>query len=839
MIRGSVAPTLQDIRGCVSTTTVPVARVLGALTAAGCEPRQRGDQWEARCPAHEDRSPSLGLSEGSDGRALLTCRAGCATSDVVAALRLTMADLFPASDREHRPRITGVYGYTDAAGKLLYETIRYTPKDFRQRRPDGHGGWTWELRGVERVPYRLPELVAAVAAGRIIHVVEGEKDADALRRLGLVATSSPLGAGKWPAAWGQRFFLGAKVVVLPDNDEPGRSHAEDVARSLHGHAAEVRVIELPSLPDKGDVSDWIVAGGNIEQLRELVRTAPAWTPPTRVVQTDSPPGSAPDWSEPVPLPGDGPRPPFPVDALPPVVRDMVRAVAESIAVPVDLAAVVALGVVATAVVGAVEVELRPDWREPACLYLAGIAAPGERKTPLVKALCAPLHDIERERRLAAEPALRAAQARVKTLRAEEAKAVRAEDAERVRVIAEERAAIGDPTLPRLLVKDATPEALVDVLAANRGRLGCITDEGGEVFALASRYAASSKPNLGIYLAGWDAGPYVLDRVGRGHKYIACTTVVFCLLCQPKVANDVLRDGFMTGRGLAQRFLWSWPESEVGSRPIDGPSVPVEVRHGWAELLRALAEMANLAEVPHVVTVSDRARCIFDEWRASHELRLGPSDDLASIAEWGSKLPGQVARLALVLHVAEAGTLVGAISGATMAAAIDLGGYFCAHALHTFGVAGTDDKVRDAAAVLRWARHRGADEVTVREVSQSKRWQPDRVRAAFEVLEAYGWTRQVIGPRGPGRPSERFALYPERLLKTHQYSAWGGVLTDCDHTSRRVDDALPSASGDETAVFTPDGGTDLMLEAFPGALLLCPRCDEPAAECACREEEVTT
>lgn len=158
---------------------------------------------------------------------------------------------------ERGGEILTTYSYTDAEGELVYEVVRKAnPKGFFQRRPDGRGGWINNLKGVEPVLYRLREVVAAVRDGQRVYIVEGEKDADNLARLGLAATTNAGGAGKWRKSY-SKTLCGARVAILPDNDKPGRQHAEKVAASLHGVAVEVRVFQLPDLPPGGDVSDWI------------------------------------------------------------------------------------------------------------------------------------------------------------------------------------------------------------------------------------------------------------------------------------------------------------------------------------------------------------------------------------------------------------------------------------------------------------------------------------------------------------------------------------------------------------------------------------------------------
>lgn len=179
--------------------------------------------------------------------------------------------------------IVATYDYCDEAGCLRYQVVRFEPKDFRQRRPDGKGGWIWDLRGVERLLYRLPELVTADSA-QPVYLVEGEKDTDALRELGLTATCNPMGAGKWQ----DRFagpLRGRHIIIIPDHDEPGREHAQTVAASVGPVAASVKVLELPGLPPGGDVSDWLAAGGTVEELKRLANAAPLWreTVPATVV----------------------------------------------------------------------------------------------------------------------------------------------------------------------------------------------------------------------------------------------------------------------------------------------------------------------------------------------------------------------------------------------------------------------------------------------------------------------------------------------------------------------------------------------------------------------------
>ncbi len=243
----------------------------------GCRCMRPGASGLTHCPAHDDARPSLSVTDRG-GRLLVRCGAGCAQEAVIGALQAR--GLWPEGRTAMEDRIVATYDYTDERGRVLFQVVRLEPKDFRQRRPDGAGGWTWNLDGVRRVPYRLPGVLAAVARGETVYIVEGEKDADALAALGLMATTNPGGVGKWRPEYNE-YFRGANVVILPDNDPPGRQHVEEVARTLHGAAAEVKVLHLPGLPPKGDVSDWLAAGGTREDLERLVAACPPWTPESR------------------------------------------------------------------------------------------------------------------------------------------------------------------------------------------------------------------------------------------------------------------------------------------------------------------------------------------------------------------------------------------------------------------------------------------------------------------------------------------------------------------------------------------------------------------------------
>jgi 5S rRNA maturation endonuclease (ribonuclease M5) len=260
-----------------------VARVLG-----GTKAKKTTNGYDVPCPCHDDRTASLSIAIGDNGEPVVHCHAGCA--NVWEVVRPKIAHLLPAKANGQTGgprRIVASYDYLDSAGELVFQVVRYSPKDFRQRRPDGSGGWIWNLDKVRPLVFHLPEITEAIALGKTIVIVEGEKDVLNLAKLGIVATCNAMGAANLKAKtpkWKREhalYLAGADVVILPDNDEAGRRHAKAVASSLKNIARRIRVLELPDLPPKGDVTDWLAAGHTAEELWELAEAAPEWAPEDR------------------------------------------------------------------------------------------------------------------------------------------------------------------------------------------------------------------------------------------------------------------------------------------------------------------------------------------------------------------------------------------------------------------------------------------------------------------------------------------------------------------------------------------------------------------------------
>jgi len=256
-----------------------------ARAALGPPGKKAGAELLWRCPQHDDHNPSLSVNLskdvwlcgpcGKDGNAweLAAFLASAEPSDkptVTAWLR--ERGLLGDRNGGAESKIARSYDYTDEAGKVLFQVVRYEPKAFRQRRPDGNGAWVWNLHGVKPVLYRLPEVLKA----KSVLVVEGEKDVESARKLGAVATCNAGGASKWRPEYSE-FLRGRRVCVICDADAPGLAHGHDVARSLVGVTASVKLIE--TLPGDGvkDLTDYFHSGGTRESLLNLIREAPELT----------------------------------------------------------------------------------------------------------------------------------------------------------------------------------------------------------------------------------------------------------------------------------------------------------------------------------------------------------------------------------------------------------------------------------------------------------------------------------------------------------------------------------------------------------------------------------
>jgi hypothetical protein len=242
--------------------------------------KQTSNGIEALCPAHDDKKASLTASRNGE-KILFKCQAGCVNNEILKIIDMEWNQFFVHSDNSKTPKKKEVcrYRYENKGGKHAFDIVRFEPKDFRPQRPDGK----WSLEGVERVPYRLPELLQGVKDSKPILLLEGEKDVDSAMAMGLIATTFVGGAGKWRDEYSE-YFHGADVVSIPDNDTAGLIGMTEIATKLHGTASKIRILELPELgPRKErhgkDFSDWAELEGNTKNtLERIISDLPEWSP---------------------------------------------------------------------------------------------------------------------------------------------------------------------------------------------------------------------------------------------------------------------------------------------------------------------------------------------------------------------------------------------------------------------------------------------------------------------------------------------------------------------------------------------------------------------------------
>lgn len=241
-----------------------------------------GNEWIALCPSHNDKNPSLSIAE-KDGKLLLHCHAGCSFKDIMKELKVDKPQVEKV--------ITNAYDYCNENGELLHQVVRYEPKSFRQRRPDGSKGWIWDLKGITPVLYNLPAVIRGIKHNQIIYFVEGEKDCGTLERNNLIATTMSGGSNsKWQPQYTET-LKDAMVVLIPDNDDAGKKWANNVGNMLYGWTKMLKVIKLSCglvyfrLKEGADVTDWLQARP-VKDLEKLVLATEDFIPEGAVTREE-------------------------------------------------------------------------------------------------------------------------------------------------------------------------------------------------------------------------------------------------------------------------------------------------------------------------------------------------------------------------------------------------------------------------------------------------------------------------------------------------------------------------------------------------------------------------
>lgn len=474
-----------------------------------------------------------------------------------------------------------------------------------------------------------------------------------------------------------------------------------------------------------------------------------------------------EWETPVPLDaGAGPR--FPVEALPSVLADYVEAVAAFAEVPTDLPAVLPLAVFSAAVARKVSLEVRGDYREPLNVFGLVALPSGERKSSVVAETTAPLVAFERELLDRMGPEIAEAQSRrrvlEKELTAAEGHAARATGADRLKRdnarknLARELSETEVAAEPRVMMSDATPEAIAQGLAEQGGRLAVFSPEG-DVFALFKRYSKDGAPNFEVFLKAHAGDDLRVDRKHAKPVTVERPALTLGLAVQPDVLQGLAGDRVFRERGLLARFVYAVPSCVV-DRTFNGPAVPEAVRAAYHDAVLWLCSWPGQSKV---LALSIEAFTLWREYARAVQRQRRPGGRFASLLDWSGKLPGLVARLAGILHCvqgAAVGRITEKVDAATMSAAVKLGEYAADHALVAFGLMGSDPIQADARIIFDWLRRTGVrPSCTTRDSYRENRvLDAERARRAFELLESDGWVRPHGSAHYKGRPLE-WDIYP--------------------------------------------------------------------------------
>lgn len=741
--------------------------------------------WSAKCPAHDDRNPSLSIGTGRDGRCLLKCHAGCETEAIVAELGLGMKDLMPEGEEPVRrakksaaktpkpspgnfataddavaalERALGPcsrrWVYTDSSGQPVGETVRWDPPGKqKQIRPVSRQG---DRSVIEAMPAPRPLLylpeIAALPDGVRVYICEGEKAVDAARAIGVVATTSAGGA-EAAAKTDWTHMKNKSVVILTDNDDAGEKYAEQVANLCRRAGAdEIRIVRLlerwTDLPGGGDIADVLEREeGDAEAVHEALDGLAAGTPPEQLVEH----------------PSVRCFKPFPVDALPEPVRSYVIAGANSIGCDTSFLALPLLAGLAGAIGNTRRIMLKRDWIQPAVVWVAIIGESGSGKSPGFR--CALNAIYNRQHRLIREyeRAKRAWEAE-HTLH-EVAMANWKKEAADSDAPPEPPSAPVEPICRRVSVEDVTSEALAELLRQNPRGLLSLRNELSGWFTFGRYKIGGGTDDIARWLQMFDADPITVDRKTSGLTYVHQAAVSLAGGIQPKVFERVLGEQHRNN-GLLARLLIAhpprrakrWTETEIP------PDLDAEMTAVFNRLYDTELDLnENKVPVPRVLPLTPDAKRAWVAFVNEHGRRqLEHVDDEAAAF---SKIEAYAARLALVVHCTRhaAGnpTLENPdrVDLASIEAGIRMARWFLEEALRIYAMQGEDEAARRIRDRRELIERRGGS-VSIREWQRlrSLKTASDAEAELRELAEAdAGVFREIAPSRRGGRPSRLFVL----------------------------------------------------------------------------------
>lgn len=732
------------------------------MTLAQTITRAKGGDWTGKQglvpgPGHDPKDRSMAIMDNDAGDDVI-CHSFANDDPLAYKAALRAEGLLPQKSPRNASGAASLpsYVYQDGNGAPLYRIARKPGKKFVAETPDGRGNWRAGMAGAKPVPYRLPELLA-LDKSYPVYVVEGEKDADTLASRGVAATTNPFGAGKWPGSFAP-YFADREVFIIPDNDEAGRGHADDVARKLAGVARRVAFINLPGVAEKGDVSDWIAAGGTVEKLFALEREATPWAERSPANDT------AGDWADPEALAHMAKANPFPVDALPPIMSEAVREVQAYVQAPMAMVAGAALGALSMAAQGLVDVDRDNTLTGPCSLFLLTIAESGERKSSCDGYFSRAIEQWERDRAAALAPAVAEAADKLAAWSAERAGVLDAikgnAKAGKPTVELKARLVAMDASKPKLVQVpvlrrgDSTPEALGFQLATEWPSAGIMSSEAGVVFGSHGMGDASLQRNLALLNILWDGGSLPVSRRTSQSYTIDGARLSMALQTQEASLRAFVDGGkgLARGMGFFARFLIAWPESTQGCRSYcEAFTMPAvdrfNTRVRWL-LDEGLPLDGAGRLVPRRVALDPDAK---DAWIAYHdgvEARLRPDGDLSDVRDVASKTADNAARVAALFHALEHGN-EGEVSADNMERGCTLAEWYLGQSQRLFAGLLLDPTIQAAAMLDSWLVARCDNEgvrsvptATVAQYGPNSLRAKDAWAAAVSVLERHGRARLV-------------------------------------------------------------------------------------------------
>ena len=423
-------------------------------------------------------------------------------------------------------------------------------------------------------------------------------------------------------------------------------------------------------------------------------------------------GTSEGWQDPVPFETIVATPPFPIHCLPDIMRDFTLAVAEHTQTPIDMPAVASLGVSSACLQGKYLVQGKIGHTEPLNNYYVEVAKPGERKSAVCAIFEEPIKAYEKRKNEAFALEI-AHSANIRQVLEKEMETIKNAVARGKKTYADmeakqaELSSHEDVRAIRLICGDVTPEALTSLLADNNGRMAMFSAEGGIFDILKGLY--SQVTNIDTFLKAHCGDSIRVDRKGRQAEFIEKPCLTTLLFIQPDVLRELVGNGTFRGRGLVARFLYVYPQSTVGSRKYKTQPIPQEADENYQQLCE---DMLNIQyKEPKLMILSEEAQVLYEQFYYTLEPRLGKDGDLEHMADWAGKLHGTVLRIAGLLHVSEGVGKNGkdfanipfdshlAITGETMAAAVELGQYFLAHAIECYGISNGCEAERGAIYIL--------------------------------------------------------------------------------------------------------------------------------------------